>query len=231
VVTPVLARVRTRESEAAMKDAYASLVRLIGLVVIPAAVGLCLLTPRLLLALYPKFAEAWPFAVVFVAFVFLDMILGVAQTALMTLERYRPVLLLRLTAFLSLPVMALLLPRYGLLGVAWGFGLVRILPPLLVTLYAGVLWGLPFPLRFLGRVAFASACFAVPLRALLEPAPRVMAPSAPNVAAVLPLLGYAALGAALFLGALKATGGLDSHDRRRLLELRLPFKDRLARLL
>lgn len=230
LVTPVLARVRARDSETALRDAYASLVRILGLVLVPAGVGLCLLTPRLIAALYPKFVEASPLAVVFVAFVFLDMSLGVAQTTLMTLDRFRPLLLLRATALSSPLVLALALPRFGLMGAAWGMGLVRVLPPLLITLYASRALGLPFPLRFLGRLALASLAFALPLRLLLG-SPPAAAATGPSVAALLPLVGYAFLGAAVFLLALKALGGLDPDDRRRLSELRLPVGRWLARLI
>lgn len=228
VVTPVLARIRSRGSDGALKDAYASLVRLLGLVLVPALVGLSLLTPWLIAALYPKFLEASPLAVVFVSFVFLDMLLSVAQTALMTLERYRPLLLLRASALLSPLVLALGLAHFGLPGAAWGMGMARVLPPLLITAYAWRALGLAFPVLFLGRVALASLAFALPLRLLLGPAPTAGV-SAPNVTAVLPLLGYAALGAVVFLVVLRALGGLDRDDRRRLLELRLPFRDVLAR--
>jgi O-antigen/teichoic acid export membrane protein len=229
LVTPVLARVRARGSDTALKDAYASLVRILGLVLIPAGVGLCLLTPHLVRALYPKFLEASPLAVVFVAFVFLDMLLGVAQTTLMTLERYRPLLILRATALCSPLVLAVTLERFGLVGAAWGMSFLRVLPPLLITLFAWRVLGLAFPLGFLGRVALASLAFALPLRYWLGPPPTAGV-LAPQVLAVVPLLGYAALGALVFLLALKATGGLHPDDRRRLFELRLPFKDGLARL-
>ena len=230
VVTPVLARVRSRDSDDALRDAYASLLRLLGLVLIPAGVGLSLLTPHLIAALYPKFLEASPLAVVFVSFVFLDMLLSVAQTALMTLERYRPLLLLRATALLSPLVLALGLAHFGLPGAAWGMGIARVLPPLLITAYAWRALGLRFPARFLGRVALASLAFALPLLLLTGEAPTVPG-SAPNVAAIVPLLGYAAAGAIIFLVVLRALGGLDRDDRRRLLELRLPFRDLLARFL
>jgi hypothetical protein len=135
---------------------------------------------------------------------------------------------LRATALLSPLVLALGLDHFGLLGAAWGVGIARVLPPLLVTVYAWRALGLDFPVLFLGRVALASLAFALPLHLLLGPAP-TGAGNAPNVAAILPLLGYAGLGAVAFLVVFRALGGLDRDDRRRLLELRLPFRDLLAR--
>jgi hypothetical protein len=61
--------------------------------------------------------------------VFLDMLISVAQTALMTLERYRP-LLLRASALLSPLVLALGLAHFGLPGAAGSMGIARALPPL-----------------------------------------------------------------------------------------------------
>ena len=224
VVTPVLARVRSRDSDDALRDAYASLLRLLGLVLIPAGAGLSLLTPRLIAALYPRYAEASGVATLFVAFVFAETLLHVAPLVMMTAERYRPVLLTRLLALLSGPALLWLMPRYGNAGAALAVGLVRLLPALAATSYVSRRMGLPLPLRFGGRLLAACLAFAVPLHLWLGSGPPPgFDPQAPaDPFGLLPLAGFALAGAALFVLALKATGGLEAEDRRRVLALQVP---------
>ena len=233
LVQPVLARVKARESEAAMADAYRSLVRIVWLVVLPSGVGLCLVTPRLLSALYPKYAEGAGLAVLFVAFVFADVLLHVATLAMMTAERYRAILLSRLLGLLSVPAILLLMPRYGMVGAAVAVGVVRLLPPLVTTAYVSLRMGLALPLRFGARLVLACVAFAVPLAFALGtgPGPSADPTLGSRLSSLLLLAGVALLGAALFFVALKATGGLEADDRRRLLELNLPAKKWLARVL
>jgi hypothetical protein len=168
-----------------------------------------------------------------VAFVFAETLLHVAPLVMMTAERYRAVLLTRLFALLSGPALLWLLPRYGQLGAALAVGVVRLLPAVAATAYAWRRMGLPLPLRFGGRLLVACAVFAVPLRLLLGSGPPAgFDPQAPaRLLGLVPLAGYALAGAALFAVALKATGGLEADDRRRVLALSLPGKGLLGRLL
>ena len=215
-----------------MADAYRSLVRIVWLVVLPAGVGLSLVTPPLLAALYPKYAEGAGLAVLFVAFVFADALLHVATLVMMTAERYRAILLSRLLGLLSVPAILWLMPRYGMLGAALAVGVVRLLPALVTTGYVSLRMGLALPLRFGLRLVVACVAFAVPLAILLRAGTSKGFDPAlgPRLLSLLPLIGVALLGAALFLVALKATGGLEADDRRRLLELNLPAKKWLARI-
>jgi len=233
LVQPVLARIRARDSEAALRDAYASLVRIAWLVLMPAGAGLMVLSPRLIAALYPRYAEGSALATLFVAFVFAEALLHVAPLVMMTAERYRAVLLSRLFGLLSIPALALLLPRYGLAGAAVAVGVVRLLPALFATHHVSRRMGLPLPLRFGGRVLLACAAFAVPLFLLLGPGPgAAFDPQKPaQVAGLLPLFGLALAGAGVFVLTLRLTGGLEPEDRRRLLALKLPLRGVLDRLL
>ena len=93
--------------------------------------------------------------------------------------------------------------------------------------------GLALPLRFGARLVLACVAFAVPLAFALGtgPGPSADPTLGSRLSSLLLLAGVALLGAALFFVALKATGGLEADDRRRLLELNLPAKKWLARVL
>jgi O-antigen/teichoic acid export membrane protein len=233
LVQPVLARIRARDSAEALRDAYRSLVRIAWLVLMPAGVGLVVLSPRLIAALYPRYAVGAPLASFFVACVFAEALLHVAPLVMMTAERYRAVLLSRLFGLLSVPALLLLMPRYGMAGAALAVGVVRLLPALFATLYTSRRMGLPLPLRFGGRVLLACAAFALPLFLLLGggPGPAFDPRQPAQLLALLPLFGLSLVGAAIFVLALRATGGLEPDDRRRLLALNLPAKALLSRLL
>ncbi len=233
LVQPVLARIRARDSAVALRDAYLSLVRIAWLILMPAGVGLVVLSPRLIATLYPRYAEGAALATLFVAFVFAEALLHVALLVMMTAERYRAILLSRLLGLLSLPALLWLMPRYGMPGAAVAVGVVRLLPALFASLYASRHMGLPLPLRFGGRVALACVAFAGPLYLLLGsgPGPGFDPRQPAQVAGLLPLFGLVLVGAVVFVFALRATGGLEPDDRRRLLALNLPGKAFVSRLL
>ena len=233
VMTPLLARIKERKSDTALQDAVASLTRMIWLLVVPAGVGLALLAPRLVQALYPKYAAGISVILVFIVFTFLESLVSVPHNVLMVHELYRPVILSRLVAFLSVPLVILALPRYGLMGVAVTVGLVRVAARVVTVVAAARRLQLGLPLRFGLRVAAASGVCALAVAGLLWLAPSegLAFDTAGKLRAVLPLIGLGVAGTAAYALALRAFGGLDEAERRRLLALPLPAKGLLRQLL
>jgi O-antigen/teichoic acid export membrane protein len=234
VMTPLLVRIKSRENLSALRDAHASLTRLILLLVMPAGLWLALLAPRLVATLYPNYTAATPLIPVFILFAFTESILSVPHNTLMVHERYRPLVASRLLTLLSLPLILIVVPRFGAMGVAVVVGIMRVLPRL-VTFAAGVrLLGLRFPLGFAGRIAIASGAFVAALALLPgQGAATAVAGSglAPKLIALAPLAAMALLGVVLYAVALRATGGLHQDERRRILALPLPFKNVLLHVL
>jgi peptidoglycan biosynthesis protein MviN/MurJ (putative lipid II flippase) len=151
----------------------------------------------------------------------------------MVTERYGPLLASRLIALCGFPLAYLLLPSLGTTGVAVGIGLARMGAAVLTFFLARRALGLALPRAFSARVVLASGFFAVfliPLLLALRRPPLLRGPLA-TLHALAPLLGVAALGAALYLLALRLLGGLAEPDRRRLLDLPIPFKGVLRRIL
>lgn len=233
VMTPLLARIKARRDPAALRDAHASLTRMIWLIVVPAGVGLALLTPRMLQALYPKYTETAALIIIFIGFTFAESLLSVPHNVLMVYEHYKAVIWSRIAALLVIPLVYLLLPRFGLIGVALAVGLVRVLSRLITVVYGVRRLGLTLPLGFGGRVSAASAAFALVLAVALQlwPAGPAPATGGAKALALLPLAGLTVLGAALYLAALRLLGGLDEAERQRLLSMRLPFKRLLSRMI
>lgn len=233
VLTPLLSRIRVRHDPGALQDAYGSLTRTFALLIIPAGVGLALLTPRLLALLYPQYTEAATLIYLFVAFTFAESLLSVPHNVLMVYERYRPVFLSRILALISVPLLALLVPWFGLAGAAVAVGVARVAARLATLVYARRQMGLRFPVRFVGRVLAATVAFALPLLLLLWswPLPAAASGFTGKALGALSLAALAGLGGAGYLAALRLLGGLDEQERRRILSLKLPFKGVIARII
>jgi O-antigen/teichoic acid export membrane protein len=233
VITPLLTRIKARSSEAALADGHASLVRLVWLLLVPAGTGLALLTPGIIDVLYPKYGAAAGLAIAFIAFTFAESLLSVPQNVLMVYDHYRAVLASRLLALLTIPLVVVLLPRYGLLGVAVAVGVVRVGSRLVTVVALRRILGLRPPWAFGLRVVLATAVFTAVIAVLMArwPVDAAGVGTRERLLALLPLAGYALLGAALFVLALRLLGGLQEDERRRLLALPLPAKGLIARLI
>jgi O-antigen/teichoic acid export membrane protein len=233
VMTPLLARIKLRRDPHSLREAHASLTRMIWLIVVPAGVGLALLAPRLIALIYPHYQDAAALAIVFIAFTFGESLLSVPHNVLMVYEQYRAVIVSRLLAFSVVPLVLVMMPRYGLLGVAIAVGVVRVATRLVTVIYGVKRLGLTLPAGFALRVVAASASFAVALLLLMRawPAAAVLTGAAAKVGALAALVVFAVVGAALYLVVLRLLGGLDPAERERLLGMRLPFKRVLAKVL
>ncbi|HYF64140.1 MAG TPA: oligosaccharide flippase family protein [Herpetosiphonaceae bacterium] len=233
LMTPLLARIKLRRDATSLRDAHASLTRMIWLIVVPAGVGLALLAPRLIALIYPDYRDAAALTIVFIAFTFGESLLSVPHNVLMVYEQYRAVIVSRLLAFSVIPLVFVMMPRYGLLGVAIAVGVVRVATRLVTVIYGVRRLGLTLPAGFALRVVAASASFAVALLLLMRAWPAAAAAEgfAAKASAAVPLLIFSLVGAVLYVAALRMLGGLDPAERERLLGMRLPFKRVLAKVL
>lgn len=231
VQIPLFARLHARGDDRQLGEAYAILSKFLAALMIPAAVGLALLAGNLIAVLAPKYAGFGPVGAIIAVFLCLDAAISVPLAILMAYERYPPLLIARTSALLAIPLLLLVAPRYGPVGAALVMGGGRLACDGLAMALALRQLPLRYPWRFAGRVLGASAAMAAvvaPLAFLaLDPAAD---PS--RAARSLYLAGNLALGglgAAVFLGAFRLTGGLDPVDRRRIRDLRLPVASLLLR--
>jgi O-antigen/teichoic acid export membrane protein len=233
VTTPALARIHQRGDAGAFHEAQLGLTRMVWLVVFPAGVGLLLLSGRLIETLYPHYVPARQVALVFLVAAFTEALLSVTHASLLVAERYRALLGARLLALAGLPLAFVLFPRLGAAGIALAIGAARLTAAVLPYLLARRSLGMRLPVAFLTRVTLASAVLAAVVAPLVRVLPSPGASAGPlGIALALgPLLALAALGAAVYALALRALGGIEESDRRRLLELPTPLAGALARWL
>lgn len=232
VQVPLFTRVRAGEG-GTLLGAYQSLARLQALLLIPGAVGLILLAHPVLTVLTPQYVDAASLVWVLVPCLFLESMLTTAYNALIVYEKLRVIVISRLLTLSVVPLLILLSPLLGIIGVALAFGLARVLGGLWVTVSGYRLMGLRWPWRFTLRVILASSVMA-----LLVAGMAALLPDLPPRAGILLrlreaglLVCVALLGAGAFIAALRATGGLEPQDREQLAKMRLPGRRWLLRVL
>jgi O-antigen/teichoic acid export membrane protein len=232
VQVPLFTRVRAGEG-GTLLGAYQSLARLQALLLIPGAVGLILLARPVLTVLTPQYIDAASLVWVLVPCLFLESMLTTAYNALIVYEKLRVIVISRLLTLSVVPLLILLSPQLGVVGVALAFGLARVLGGLWVTVSGYRLMGLRWPWRFTLRVLLASSVMA-----LLVAGMAALLPDLPPRAGILVrlreagvLVCVALLSAGAFIAALRATGGLEPQDREQLAKMRLPGRRWLLRVL
>jgi hypothetical protein len=232
VQVPLFTRVRAGEG-GTLLGAYQSLARLQALLLIPGAVGLILLTRPVLTVLTPQYVDAASLVWALVPCLFLESMLTTAHNALIVYEKLRVIVISRLLTLSVIPLLILLSPLLGIVGVALAFGLARVLAGLWATASGYRLLGLRWPWRFTLRVLLASSVMA-----LLVAGMAALLPDLPLHASIFLrlreaglLVCVALLGAGAFIAALRATGGLEPQDREQLAKMRLPGRRWLLRVL
>jgi O-antigen/teichoic acid export membrane protein len=227
---PLFTRARADEG-ATLPGAYAAVCRLLLLLLVPGSIGLMTLAQPLVLAQYPKYAAAVGAIVLLTPLLFAESLLATSQNALMVSERYKPIIISRTLAFSSIPLAAILVPMYGVLGAAAAIGGARILAGLVVFVAGQRLLDLRFPWSFAGRLLAASAVMSVILLPLTKLLPDTITMRSEQLTLFVATMGVAAVGGAAFLIVFRLLGGLDQRDRQQLATTRLPFKQMLLKVL
>ncbi len=232
VQVPLFTRVRAGEG-GTLSGAYQSLARLQALLLIPGAVGLLLLARPALEVLTPQYVDAAPLVWVLVPCLFLESMLTTAHNALIVYEKLQVIVISRLLTLSVAPLLILLPPLFGVVGVALAFGLARVLAGAWATLNGRRLLGLRWPWRFTLRVMLASGGMALIVAgmAMLLPELPPDAGIALRLREAAFLAGIALIGASVFIGILRMTGGLEPQDREQLVNVRLPGRRWLLRVL
>jgi hypothetical protein len=153
-----------------------------------------------------------------------ESMISIALNVLMVYEDYQAVLIARAFALLSIPLLIVLEPPFGVVGVAAAVSIAALSSRFVALIFGLRRLELQFPLAFLGRVALATLPILVvigPLALLLPDAP----PKIPSLEWF--MLGFANAGlvlAAVFLFWLvfRRLGGLLAEDKQRFAGMRLP---------
>jgi O-antigen/teichoic acid export membrane protein len=240
---PLFARLQARADDRQLGEAYAILCKFLAAIMIPAAVGLALLAYNLLALLGPKYLDGAGAAQILALCLCLDAAISVPLAILMAYERYRPMLIARTCALIAIPLVIVIVPRYGIVGAALIMGGVRLFCDGVAMAFALRDFPIRYPVRFVARVTAAAGAMALTIAPLAFGPLRVPflgfddhgnVLKLPFERLVLYLLGNAILGgvgALVYLGVFRLSGGIDPADRRRIVELRLPLASKILRFL
>lgn len=229
---PLFSRLYAENRIDGLRTAYATITKVLILLLLPSAVGL-MLTGRNLLQIMvgqvggdavfnPDSAAMIVTSTVILAFgLFGEAMISVALNVLMVYEDYRAVISARLVSLISIPLLIVLIPLYGAVGGAIAISVAALgsrLAALGISLRKA---GLTFPTQFFMRVGVASAVMGIALAPFLIYLP-------PNIPVTLIMV---LLGVAVFYVVFKLVGGMDQSDKDRFLSLRLPFVKQVLRFL
>ncbi len=232
VTVPLFTRVRAGEG-GTIQGAFASIVRLQLLLLVPGGVALMLLAKPALIILTPQYADAVSLVYVLVPCLFLESLLTVAHNVMIVYEKLTIVTIGRLLTLIVIPLGMWLGDWYGVTGLALAYGSARVLAGIWVTFWGWRKLNLSWPWQFSARVLLATTAMGI----IIYLCNTVI--NTPNVSmdilARLQLIpGYALVGMASLIGfiiVLRLCGGLDTSDRDQLFKLKLPFKAYLMRVL
>ena len=221
--TPLFARLYAEGRIEGLKTAYATITKFLILGLVPACIGLIVLSRNVLQLIYLQVGrdavltqftihDAIACTAILAIGLFGESIISVALNVLMIYEDYRAVLVARLLALISIPLLLLLVPQYGAIGAALAAATAGLVSRSVALVYAVRRVGVTFPGAFFTRVGLASAAMGAVLLPML------------TLPVTIPVtLAMFVLGVAVFYAAFRLLGGMDERDKERFRALRVPF--------
>lgn len=224
---------RVRGGDADLPAAFAIVMRILVLIMLPGGVGLMLLVHELILVQYPQYAPAALVVLILTPTLFVEACLSSAQIILQVYERYRLLALSRLAVPIIVLLMWWTVPQHGLVAATLTVGGGRMLIGLSAALLAQRHYRLHYSWGFFGRVALATGAMALVVL-LLKHLPwlgSIGASVGERLLAAGVLLLVMAGGALVFVLVLRLLGGLEPTDRAWLVANRVPLRGLILRVL
>lgn len=213
IQTPLFARLFSENKMDQVRAAYSTLTKFFIFTLVPAAIGMMLLAPRLIPFLFTEtYDESAPIAMLLVILLFGETLTSIPQTMLIVFQESRAVIWSRVIAVLTVPLLLLLVPPFGAFGAAISLGVPRLLSRIFATFYTARHYGIQFPFAFFLRVLGAAVISAIPLFLARDAEWWWVAPAA-------------VLFVGVFLVLFKVFGGFDAAEKDRLKTLNLPLKN------
>jgi peptidoglycan biosynthesis protein MviN/MurJ (putative lipid II flippase) len=244
VQTPLFSRLYAENRMEGLRTAYSSLTRFLILVLLPAGAGLVIMAQPILVLIYvqsgadavlapARLPEAVAACAILTVGLFGESMVSVALNVLMVHEDYPAVLVARAFALVSVPLIVLLEPPLGAVGLAIAVATAALGSRLIALAFGLRRLGLQFPAAFLGKVALATLTFVVVIGPL-----SLLLPTDPVPPLTLPWFVRAFADGTLVLGAVllfwlvfRRLGGLQPEDRQRFAGMRIPGIKRMLRYL
>ena len=233
IQVPLFARVRGEHGQQ-LGRVFATLARLVLVLVVPSAIGLALLLPNLILIQFKaEYVQSIGIGLVLIPFFFTEPFWGLGHNLLMVHEDYKPVLISRCCALISIPLLIILPPLWGLAGIAVAIGVSKMVAGLVVVGAAMQRYGVRFPWRFAAKTILAGAAMGAVIGCGVIVLGTI--PLAASIATRLiyfgACLGLTLVGVMIFVLMARLLKLIEAEDRELLNELRNPLARRLVRVL
>lgn len=233
IQTPLFAAIQVENKAGQLQAAYASLSRLQIFLLIPSAFGMIVVARNLVDLLFiqqgsnavlrPSDLSLATWATILtVGFTFLEALISLPMVILQVYGYYRLVIFSRLLPLLGGPLLILTaMLHWNIVVAVCIMGVMAVGSRLIALIAAQRSLGLDYPTAFLFKVAGASLLFVIVLL------PSVLfLPSNWWVT-----LSAAVVGAIIFMVAFRRLGGFEAEDKKRLANLKIPFKKYVLRWL
>lgn len=221
IYTPMLAEVHASRDSDKLRRVFRSASKLQILLCVPAAFGLFVLSRDFISVL---FGEAFEAAVlltrVLIVLLFVNTLIAIPSSVLLTWEKYRYIILSAVVSLLGIPAFVVAVRLGGAAGAALVLGLVGSLSRVAENWGAVREFGFEYPFAFLARVTVASLAFTAV----------VGATAAAIDVTPIRLFGLVLTGVVLFVGVFRSMGGLDPEERRIIESSSVPLKGLVLRI-
>jgi len=143
-----------------IKKAHDFLTKLMIVTFIPVGLGFIALSGHIVELFYSKlFVGSVPIAQILMAAIIVEFTMTISETLFVNYEYYKSILFSRCIALLNLPLLFIVVPRYGLLGAVIVTSMTRILPKTCLFIYSFTRFEISFPVLFLQKVLLSSFAF------------------------------------------------------------------------
>ena len=221
IYTPMLAEVHATRDVEKLRRVFSTVSKLQILLVVPAGFGLFVLSRELVVVL---FGEAFEPAVLLTrmltVLLFLQTLIAIPSSVLLTWEKYRHITLSAAVSVLGVPAFLVGIRVGGAVGAACVIGGIGLISRAVENWGAVREFELRYPFAFLGRVAAASFLFTVVVASI----------SVTIDVTPLRLAGLVVTGVVLFLVAFRRLGGLDPEERKIIEASSVPLKQLILRI-
>jgi len=164
-VLPLFSTIFSSQDEVMFKNFFSNTIKILTLLSIPFGGFLFSFSDYLIPLLYSgRFSPSVPLANILIVFIFLTYsTFAASNAAILSGEKLKAFLLVRLTPMLLIPLYVMIIPEFGLMGAAYFFGGTRLIMSLLLLVVSMRNFDFEYPYVFCGKtfIAVIVTCISV----------------------------------------------------------------------
>jgi len=224
-ILPLFSTIFASKNESQMRATFSNTLKIVTFLSIPMGTFLYVFAHPLILLLYSeKFLAAVPVAKILIVFYFLEYtVLAVANATLITGEKLKTYFWIKSIFFFFIPLYFPMIPWGGLTGIAYFYGIIRLLVAVSLILAVMKIFKFGFPYEFYGK-AMLSAGIVVSLSEVLF---SISGP--PSIRNIFWVLVEGVLFLMIYYGIIKGLKLFGQVEKELLVKMQIPHIDKLLR--